>query len=644
VDPAALSKPLKAYLTATTEKPLLCFFELETSAPLLLGEVQFTTEAPEWRMSILGTPTNYIHPGMPVTVQLRNTQAGSSGELFLLSEQQYRANGNTCVKPYEEPLVGLAEEAEVDWPLGVVEKTASLGKRMVSMLPEGDSLYTHFVWFDEFETESLSIGQGFFLCYVGDAAEMPQIYNPIFPMIRVKDVVTGMSEDRRFASTPAETNSLRVNLLVESTLTGTLQCLLTTVPLSRTPTQSEVDGTYNVQDTVLNPNSVLARTPGGVTASIANTNTSVVMAIDQDKVANIVRLPLGTAPRAHAWCNHKKSTVVFPDDPQGFIVEFGVLAPPTMVFMDSNGFEVRNISFVQNVSFGPLELRFPTMDGFPRYYFDEVSVSVSPPLPDGLRLDGYELVPSPRPVQTIDVLQDAEGNVVPYRALASSLYDISKGTFATLTLAVYEAIRCDLANVKTTEIVVKCDVHNAANFHATGVYLNIMETTAVPSMDPASFACTDPSLTGSLWRERDDLSQSRFTCTGAAAGVCCCYAPFESIDDMFDWQMFTASSKHNDCNIEEHNKRIVQSMVEGYRPDIGDTAAGRVQWVSDTVLEFTRQPREEAAPVVFDMELDMDYEVCETDPDFCEQQIKEELSALLGIPVEEIEISALRES
>ena len=49
----ARGAPLTAFLRALDAIPMLCFFELSTSKPLLLGNVPFTVDvAPSWNLVI----------------------------------------------------------------------------------------------------------------------------------------------------------------------------------------------------------------------------------------------------------------------------------------------------------------------------------------------------------------------------------------------------------------------------------------------------------------------------------------------------------------------------------------------------------------------------------------------------------------
>jgi hypothetical protein len=356
---------------------------------------------------------------------------------------------------------------------------------------------------------------------------------------------------------------------------------------------------------------------------------SLTLLLNQDAVPNIREKPVGVNPEVHIWCMHSRSLVVFPNSNRGTSVELAPTTPPRMEFRDPRGVRRANYSLVYNVSFAPLDLAFE-VEGFPKYYFDAVDLSVIPPPPLGIQLapDG-DLVGNPRPLAPAPPIE-------PLTVVASSQFAM-QATSTEITLGVYEAIYCNSQIAKSREMVINCNLHDAHNFHGWGIYLLHLEPTAEVEPDPNKFFCWEvinPNGIATDFIARDEESFQCQSGTGENEGRCCCFTwlPYEAnLDrDYVNAQSVIARHMHSRCGFTTNTKKLVMSMAVGNAPDQnGDL----VQVVSREVFDYSIPPAPDPVPVEFELEVDIDFDSCSGDKKAeCYDTMQKELLKLLGLP------------
>jgi hypothetical protein len=628
------SMPLSGYLTATLDTPMLCFFELSTSSPLLLDNVYFQqTAIPKWQLGIEGVQNLHIHRGLPVTVSLSDVHPDDLGELFLLPVTTYEANGGYCVEPFDV----LGNLAPDNWPDGDIEKKAAVPRRPVGRLPVDSGGYSHYSFIDELETPLLRLGEPYYLCYVGNATDAPRIYNVIPPAIYVKDVITAIDRDRAVA----EANSLVISILVENTLTGTIMCLCATDALPNIPNSNEIAGTYYDGPSIVNEANVLARS-GVVEAVTPNSNVSVLMDVNQENVPQIGKTPIGVRPEVHVWCMHSRSIgVVFPNTPSGYTLELGVTPPPPFIFRRAGStLPVLNLTLAQLVPFAPLELAFE-VEGFPRYDYDDVDITVSPPLPQGVALI------TDRSTKTTQIIGDPAPallfrNPMPngYTITAASTRELVNPTVGNINLEIVEAVVCEAQIVKSVDMVLACRMHDTHNFHSTGIYMVHEVYTPQFSRDLELF----DDCRGLFMEDR--VGTNLFECQGLG-DKCCCFVRTswsEAAEDpkaSYNYAVSVVKQTHGACSIageafQEYGKYSVTTMAVGV--DIYSGNARR-EVVSSAALEYQipKQP-EDPEPVKFEISLeDFDFAACDPATQSedvvkaCRDELVAELEKLLGL-------------
>jgi hypothetical protein len=641
-------RPLTDYLHVTEAAPMICFFELATSTPLLLDNVAFSHPVgPAWGAQIEGVKAANAHRGLPVTVLLKDVNPGELGQVFLLSGTQFDANGGHCVAPYSE-FSGLYPS---QWPLGDISKKAAAPIRPVLPLPAETEGFSHYAFFDELETANLVLNAPYFLCYLGNSSDVPQIFNPIQPAMMVTDVIIQISEDP--ALPPP--NSIEINVQVANTLTGSVMCMVMAYPLSRPPNSDEIGGTYFDNPTVINELGVLARS-GPVDAVQPNANVTVSMDVNQEAVPQIQKTPLGVRPEVHVWCTHSRSVgVVFPNTGAGWILELHVTPPPNF-YLRRGGVgsdEVGNITFAEALSFVPLEIAYE-VEGYPRYDYDDVETVVSPPMPADL-----VLTTDPQTKKSILTANPLPIQVSPrtaYTVTASSTRELVDATLYEINIQVVDAVLCRHQLVKSSDVVFECDFHDADNIHSTGVYFGIKNYDpngverspnnqyGLPLMDPCRGRISEEMWSGS----RGPTAASDFQCFGTN-DMCCCFArtPWagqaESPQPSYGIKRMGVRLQYDNCaggiggdDIVEFNRYTIVTMAVGI--DVNDGNARKEVVSREMTPDFQRPEQKVAEPVQFELTLEnFDFERCD-ETRVPEAQVKEckaalvaELEELLGL-------------
>jgi len=329
------------------------------------------------------------------------------------------------------------------------------------------------------------------------------------------------------------------------------------------------------------------------------------------------------------------------------------MTPPTFTYATEGGQtfpEPDGIVLAWNVSFPPILPQWQGIPDFPLFYYDRVSFTIDPPLPEGVVVQGIYtpttdrkiggIYPSPRPNQ-VSVPTE-------YTLTAQSNYDIQGIQQVTHTLSVHSPGDCTLQSVKSTEAVVACTVQDAHNMRSDAMFLLIKDASSEVDveLEPPSFFCypksgsPDPSGGGNLYYDCERQGP-----------LCCCslWLPEKQPNDDGSWnlnpQAIVARVRKDECDFTALARYELYAMAAGKNPLLNnaDTLVA-----SQILVEFTMPVRQDPEPMQFEIVIDINYnEVCspEVSPDApqkCKDALQEELVRLLGIPPDMIVVRDIR--
>lgn len=650
-------QPIEAYMKADMTKRIVCFFELPSSLALVVyaetgKELQFSQPyLPGNAMIIDGILNSFAHRGLPISLLLREVEEDEKGQLFILAEDEYTKNLETC-----RPAIGIGEEEEGDTEStdDYVTRVAAIGLKDVSLLSNPIEGYTHFAMITEQDTQKLVIGKSYIICYVGSKEDSTRIFNKVGGNIPVRDIIVAIHQ------APGErSNAITTRLAVESVLTGELSCMVSTRQLPKAPLLSEITGEYASDPDLpedytpdFTEDQILGRTLQ-VPADDAPANTTVEVTMFKAAVANIERQPAGVAPVVYVWCHHSRSKgMIYPNDGKGIPISLAVMTPPTFTYATADGEtfpEPEGIVLAWNVSFPPILPQWKDVPDFPMFYYDRVSFTIDPPLPEGVVVHDRHVAgskqkvggiyPSPRPSQ-VSVPTE-------YTITAQSNYDVQGRQEVTHKLSVHVPGSCTVQSVKSTEAVVACTVQDAHNMHNDAMFLLIKE----PGEDdaeilPSSFFCYPK--TGS---PPDGSGGNLYYSCDRAGASCCCHLWLPEKEANADGSRnlnplaIVARVRKDECDFVEQARYEVYSMAAGKNPLLADEPTAVAD---ENLIEFTMPSPMAKEPIQFEMKVDIDYEEnCgpSAGPDAaqrCKDNMQKELVQLLGAPPDMIVVRDVR--
>jgi len=657
-------QPIEAYLTADDTKKVVCFFELPNSLALVVEtpdgtELKFSQGVSPQSSVIVGgvpgTDKNYIHRGLPVNLLLNYVDPGEDAQIFVIQDSEYADNNDKCL-----PAIGIggATDATPEPTADYVTRAGAITFKPVSVLPTPtDDGKTHFVSLSEQDTSNLVIGQSYTVCYVGSQKDSTRVFNKVGGSLRVRDVIVGIHQ-----AEGDQSNSQRIRLEVEASLTGEISCLALTRKLSKPPTIAEIDGTAKEQDDYegeFEEDEVLGRTLL-VEATEPNSRTTVVIENVPEAVKNIEQLPMGVAPQIFTWCRHTSSqNLIFPNNGEGVAISLAVLPPPQFEYATADGIQFPQpdgISLARNISFPPIIASFQDVPNFPLYYYDHVSFNVAPPFPAGivLKICGPD---DPQPCQSGSVMSDPLPEQLTakneYTISSQSKFDVQGIQEVKMTLGVIEPAVCELVSVKSTEFVLSCAVQDADNFYVQAVYLLMQDTSILTTDDMSSteaFTCKDRPVPASVATPTSGL---QFTCMKEDPRCCCwMFLPKEGMwndagetERNLDLRLLRARVKNDECGLEKFARYDIRSMASGTNPLVDDQ---REEVVSAEQFDISIPMKPESKPLQFEMKVDINYEEnCspQAGPNKeqeCKDNMQKELQNLLGAPAEMIEVTKVR--
>jgi hypothetical protein len=636
--------PIQAYMVADPLNRVVCFFELPTSMPMKIkgpqggflaaaaGGVQsedlvLQSVLPNLMLQVDGALNEYIHRGLAANIMLNNVDGGEDAQVFIIPETTYLSNNGQCV-----PAIGIgAASDDAPGTEDYVLQAATVQFKDVILLPTAIGSTTHFVVITEADTENFVMGSGYTVCYVSSSLEYPRVFSGI-GTISVRDIIVGIYKAPEAIDDPPESqsNSVQLRLQVLASMAGEINCMVCVKTVNTPPTQEEIRGDVESLGADFVPlfegSEVLGRQVG-VDATGANQNTSVDVSFAIGSVANIIPKPIGSAPEIYAWCYHERSSIIFPFHGNGVAVTLAVYPPPTFVYATASGARFDSLVLARSVTFPAFRPDW-AVAGFPRFYFDSVIFSVTPPLPAGVSLprDTGELVGDPTPEQLAEL-------PVEFSINAQSKHDALKFRSTNLLLSVVQPGYCQLASVKSTEASIRCSQQDANNMYNQAIYLVISQTQGL-SQEVSSFSCYGDAQTSPAAEAGEERN---FVCKGSAQrDDCCCWFWLEGGTQtenrelgLLTWR--TARVRAAECGLQSYIRYEVMTMAAGINP-LEDESITSVIW--DRVFDFTVPERGEDMPIQFTLVLDIPYENCDTPEEEakCGADLENELTEMLGAP------------
>jgi len=642
---------IEAYLVADVTKRMVCFFELPTSMALVIAtstgeQFEFPQAAPPTNGLIVeGVVANYVHRGLPANVILSSAEPGENGQVFIIEDVAYEANGGQCL-----PAVGIGGAAEaIETAEEYIARVAKVQLKDAFPMDDG----SHFITLNEEDTQAFVIGGSYIVCYVGDKRDSTRVFNKVGESLLVRDIITNVIKDTAFEEAGGKkTTSEQTRLSVEASLEGRVSCFIVVRRLDRTPVMEEIRNTYSSElpeDFVpaFDESEVLGRTLD-VDVLAANSVTPVVIDhLPYGNAAGIRAMPMGVAPQVYTWCYHDQSSIVYPDSGDGVSIELSVLEPPDFQYQAAFGAVFEKLVLARNVSFPPFSPAWQ-VEGFPIYYYDAVQFSITPTLPAGIELesDAGQIRPDPPDQQLLALMS--------YTIKAQSVFDLQKAREVSLSLTVQEPGYCALQSIKSTEALLACTLHDANNFYNEAIYLLFfVYGAATPAPVSSSFSCYGDAAAPASEPAPGILD---FTCQRVGS-ECCCWLWVPGGSDRTERNVDISRSltgrvsTSGQCGMSMAERYIFMTLAAGVNPLSDMQESGVVYAAGDeaVIADFTVPERTEAKPIQFEMKVDINYEeVC--DPvingaeaeEQCKAQMQAELVALLGAPPEMITVRSVR--
>jgi len=653
-------QPIQAYLKADMTKRVVCFFELPTSLALIVEtedgkELKFSQEtAPESSLIISGIVSKYVHRGLPINLLLGNVFSGEDAELFILPEREYTNNDNNCL-----PAAGIDPDKDsLESTVDYVKRVATIGFKRVSILPSVSGGKTHFATFNEQDTQLLTIGKSFVVCYVGSSKDTTRTFNKVGMALPVRDVIVAIHQ-----ASGEKSSSQKTRLFVESSLTGDISCMVSTRKLKKAPIKPEIKGDYGSDPALpeeykpeFKETEILGRTLGQK-ASQPNANTTIEIVNKAENVANVKRQPMGVPPEVYAWCFHSRSEgLIFPNNGDGVAMPLTVFSPPQFTYALADGTKFQQpqgVVLALNVSFPPLLPQWDKAKGFPQYYYDSVFFNIDPPLPEGIQIETQE--PKDKLTQVGQIyakpVPDQVSVATTYTITSQSNYDVQGSKEVKLSLSVHSPGFCKLQSAKSTEAVVACSVQDAHNMHNEALYLLLKDTSdtdTTVAIKPSSFFCYPRPIPP---KKPSSGLGMQFTCMKEAP-LCCCWL-FLPEDGMKNKdgsrnlkpRVITGKVMKNECGLEQWGRYETYTMAAGKNPLM---ANADVAVANGGMFDFTMPIKPEPKPIQFEMKVDIDYEKeCSPEagpekPQQCKDNMQKELASMLGAPSEMIIVRDVR--
>jgi len=213
------------------------------------------------------------------------------------------------------------------------------------------------------------------MCYIGDETDENPIFNPIGMPFESHDVLPKFQLADTFQST-----SQRAYLNITSRISGRVRCLVLLRNVEA-PTEPEhvfkpdmLDGDFLGSSDVMQFN-------------LPGSSLIIPLNLDQGQ-AKFIRPSAAFAkapPTMYIWCAHHRSTVLYPGNKEGFLLDVQARPPPKFVYKQLNR-TVTVIELTLRLEFTSILAVFEDPD-FPVNAYDEVSFSTRPKMPKGLEVD-----------------------------------------------------------------------------------------------------------------------------------------------------------------------------------------------------------------------------------------------------------------
>jgi len=213
-------------------------------------------------------------------------------------------------------------------------------------------------------------------CYIGDETVEAPIFNPLHGVFESKDV---LPVSKFLVPVTPESSTVKAYINITSEIGGNVRCLAL-LHNKKPPKTPEEIFRPAWSDAYLGSSDL-------VQYDVAGSSRLISLLVHQDQAKFIT--PSQTAAKApptlYVWCAHQRSTILYPHDSVGYLLNLRARPPPSFVYTQLNKTIVQ-VDLTLRLEFTSIIAVFDDQT-FPVNSYDEVQFSTRPAMPDGLEID-----------------------------------------------------------------------------------------------------------------------------------------------------------------------------------------------------------------------------------------------------------------
>jgi hypothetical protein len=483
----------------------------------------------------------------------------------------------------------------------------------------GRSVESGMVW-----TPSQQNGTGSFLhsdplgsytvCYIGDESVDNPIFNPLEGYFESRDVLPVS----QFV-VPMDLDSTTVTALINLTsqIRGNLRCLAL-LNAQTPPTTPEEVFQPAWSDNYLGSSNLMQ-------SDIAGTTLLVSIHLHQGQAQFITPSQsfAKAPPTIYVWCAHQKSTILYPHDAEGYLLDLRAREPPSFLYKQLNR-TVTSVALTLQLEFTPIVAVFDD-PAFPVNSYDEVQFSTRPAMPDGVEIDETTGAISGVP---------SKAGVFERTIVASSKNPPGGSTEVVITLNVDDVLGLQRRFVNVDSVLFSITPRSTTIFKPDEFVLLTKQKTSKFDNTPQEFFCIDHlKLHGIAC-----ANESVLMCTSQDKACCCngCIMHHMKVQDV--------RITGEDCELVLTKKYHTRGMVVGTLTS-AENVEQQTALSSLITADFLMPEEMDAelkAPVLFNIAIDIapdEYASMEND---INDKLKSEIASVVAISEKLIEIDEVK--
>jgi len=324
-------------------------------------------------------------------------------------------------------------------------------------------------------------------------------------------------------------------------------------------------------------------------------------------------------PTIYVWCAHQASTILYPHDATGYLLDLKARPPPNFDYRQLNR-SVVEVYLTLRLEFTPIIAVFDD-PSFPVNAYDAVAFSTRPAMPDGLEIDGKTGAISGVP---------SKAGIFERTVVASSANPPGSSSIVDIKIFVDDVLGLKRRFVNVDSVLFSI-TPRATSIFRPDEFVFLTKQKVYPFQNtPKEFFCM-----GYLRANGIPFSnESSLFCT-SQDGACCCTGyilPHLTVQDV---RITT-----NDCELELSKKYHTRGMVLGMltrAEGVKQQTALSSLITADFLMPEEMDP-ELKAPVLFDLVVDIPPEEYSGMEEEVDQQLKAEISSVVAIPVKLIKM------